>query len=173
MKNKMLIAGTILILAAQSTLGADNAGDYYRAGELSLDGFGSGSLGRSTLDHITSARVRRNVRLGAGAGLNYFITRNVGIGADAYSEDARGTAIDSASTSLIFRCPMGQSGFAPYAFGGGGYHFEQVRTWFAQAGVGMEYRFTPHVGAFIDVRGALPKETKYYGLGRLGMRFSF
>jgi len=179
----MLVGGTILMLAATSALGQDNVtnnqslhydrGDYYRSRELSVDVFGSGSLGEYTIEHLSNARVRQNVRLGAGAGGNYFITRNIGIGADAYSENTTGAFIDSASASLILRLPLGQSGFAPYAFGGGGHQFDMGKMWFGQAGAGMEYRFTPHVGVFIDGRGVLPNETKLYGVARVGMRFAF
>jgi hypothetical protein len=177
MKNRILVGGTILMLAATSALGVEtvnnNPGDPYKADELSVDGFGSGSLGKYTLDHFSKDRVRKNIRLGAGAGLNYFFTRNVGIGADAYSENTSGTFIDSASASLILRLPLGQTGLSPYIFGGGGRHFDEVKTWFGQAGVGLEYRFTPHVGIFIDARGVVPDETKYYGVARLGLRFAF
>ncbi len=183
MKNKFLAGGTILILVAKSALGAETVsndqglhydqGNYYRAGELSVDGFGTGSLGQYIIDHPSDARVRQNIRIGAGAGVNYFITRNIGIGADAYSENTSGAFIDSTSASLILRLPLGQSGFAPYAFGGGGRHFDTVRTWFGQAGVGMEYRFTPHVGVFIDARGVVPNEARYYGVARFGVRFAF
>jgi len=148
-------------------------GDYYRPDELSMDAFGTASLGRYTIDHPSDARVRQNTQLGAGAGLNYFITRNIGIGVDAYSEHTTGIFVDSASADLILRLPLGQSGFAPYAFGGGGRRFDDVKAWFVTAGAGMEYRFTPHVGAFIDAGGVLPNETKYYGVARLGMRFAF
>jgi hypothetical protein len=61
----------------------------------------------------------------------------------------------------------------PTPFGGGGRHFDAVRAWFAQAGVGVEYRFSRHVGVFLDARGVLPNETKYYGVARFGMRFNF
>ena len=147
--------------------------DYYRANELSVDIFGTASIGRYTLEHWSGPRVRQNTEGGVGTGLNYFITRNIGIGADAYSENTSGAFIDSASASLILRLPLGQSGFAPYAFGGGGRQFDLGRVWFGQAGVGVEYRFTPHVGAFLDVRGVVPDETKYYGVARLGLRFAF
>ena len=178
MKNKlMMICGTILMLAAMPALGQDTANnnplDLYRANELSLDGFGTASIGKYTLNHISNARVRHNTRLGAGAGINYFITRNIGIGAEAYSENTTGVFVDSASANLTLRIPLGQSGFAPYAFGGGGRHFDNLKEWFGQAGAGMEYRFTPHVGIFIDARGVLPDEAKYYGVARLGMRFAF
>lgn len=88
-------------------------------------------------------------------------------------EDTKGATIDSSSVSFTCRFPLGQSGLAPYAFGGGGRNFENVRHSFAQVGVGMEYRVTPHVGMFLDARGVVPDETKYYTVGRLGMRFSF
>jgi len=177
MKNKMLVGGTILMLAATSALGAEtvsnNQGDYYQSSELSVDAFGTGSLGEYTLQHLSGPRVRQDVRFGVGAGINYFITRNIGIGADAYSENTTGAFIDSASASLILRLPLGQSGFAPYAFGGGGHQFEMAQLWFGQFGAGMEYRFTPNVGIFLDARGVLPNEAKYYGVARFGLRFAF
>jgi hypothetical protein len=177
MKNKILIAGTILMLAAKPALGADdmssNPNDLYRAKELSVDAFGSASLGRSTIDHLSRDRVSHNARLGAGMGMSYFITRNIGIGGDAYAEDTKETFIDSASANLILRLPLGDGGLAPYAFGGGGRQFGDIDAWFAQIGGGLEYRFTPHVGLFADGRWVLPEETKYYGVARLGLRFAF
>ena len=183
MKNKMLIGGTFLMLAAMSALSQDSITNspslqydqdkYYRANELSLDGFGTASLGEYTLEHPSNTRVRHNTRLGAGAGINYFITRNIGIGGDAYSENTTGNFVDSASGSLILRLPLGESGFAPYVFGGGGYQFDMAKKGFIQAGGGMEYRFTRHVGVFLDARGVLPREVKYYGVGRLGLRLVF
>ena len=173
----MLVGGTILMLAAMSAFGDDNVsndqGNYYRSSELSVDAFGTGSLGEYTLDHLSNNRIRQNTKFGVGAGINYFFTRNIGIGADAYSENTTGAFIDSASANLILRLPLGQSGFAPYAFGGGGHQFDMGQMWFGQAGGGMEYRFTPHVGVFIDARGVLPNETKLYGVARAGLRFAF
>ncbi len=183
MQNKILCGGAILMLAVKSTLGADNMdadqnlqhgrGDSYRAHELSMDIFGSASLGKYSLDHFSNARVRQNTRLGAGVGLNYFFTRNFGIGGDLYSEDTSGAFIDSASANMILRLPLGHSGFSPYAFGGGGYQFDLAKVWFAQVGAGIEYRFTKHVGAFLDGRWVFPDKTKYYGVARLGLRYAF
>jgi hypothetical protein len=183
MKNKMIIGGTILMLAAMSALSQDSITNSqtlqydqnkdYRCNELSLDGFGSASLGEYTLEHPSDRRVRRNTRFGAGAGINYFFTRYIGIGGDAYSENTTGPFVDSASGSLILRVPLGQSGFAPYVFGGGGYEFDMAKKGFVQAGGGMEYRFTRHVGVFLDARGVLPHEVKSYGVGRLGLRLVF
>lgn len=191
MKHKMLIGGTLLMLAALSAWGQDTAtnnvsrgmtnnaslqyeqADVYRANELSLDGFGTGSLGSYTLDHPSNNRVRQNTEFGAGAGVNYFLTRNLGIGAEAYSENTTGVFIDNASGNLILRLPLGQSGFAPYAFGGGGHQFDGAKLWFGQAGAGLEYRFTRNVGVFLDARAVWPNETKYYGVARAGLRFAF
>ena len=152
---------------------AEDLGDYYRAGEFSVDGFGGGALGESTIEYASQKRVRQNIRIDAGGGINYFITRNIGIGADGYSENTSGNFVDSASVSLILRLPVGKSRFAPYVFGGGGYQFDLGKTWFAQVGAGMEYRFTPHVGVFADARWVLPDNTQSSGMVRLGMRFVF
>ena len=177
MKNKIIAGGIILALASLSTLAAgtisSNPGDLYRDKELSFDAFGSASLGNYTLNNFTGERARQNVRFGAGGGINYFMSRNFGIGVDGYSENTSGPFVDNVSANLILRFPLGQSGFSPYIFGGGGYQFDQAKLWSGQAGVGMEYRFTPHMGIFLDARGVLPNETKYYGVGRLGMRMSF
>lgn len=177
MRNHILIGGTILVLAVMSAVGQDNANNnqtaYYRASELSLDAFGTASLGGYTIDHLSGEKVRQNTEGGAGAGINYFITRYIGVGAEAYSENTTGVFIDNASANLTLRLPLGQSGFAPYAFGGGGHQFDMAKLWFGQAGVGMEYRFTPHIGLFLDARAVLPNETKYYGVARLGLRVSF
>lgn len=183
MKDKMLVGGAILLVAAMSALAAENMsndrglhydqGDLYRANELSVDAFGTASLGKYSIDHLSGSRVRQNTELGAGVELNYFITRNIGIGADAYSENTTGVFVDSVSANLILRLPLGQSGFAPYAFGGGGRQFDTAKVWFGQVGAGMEYRFTPRVGVFLDARWVLPDETKYFGVARIGLRFAF
>lgn len=183
MKAKLLTGGAILLLAAKSAWAADTAAadptlhadgvSPYRHCELSLDGFGSASLGESTLEHLSGSRVRHNTRLGAGLGINYFFTRYLGVGVEGYAENTDGVFIDSASANLILRLPIGDSGLAPYIFGGGGHQFGMTKQWFGQAGAGLEYRFTPHIGLFVDARGVVPNETKVYGVGRLGMTFAF
>jgi len=173
---------TTTTTTTQPALAASNSNDQgltnnlepiYQSHELSLDGFATGSEGSYTIDHISNSRVRHNTQGGAGVGVNYFFTRYVGIGADAYSENTTGTFIDNASGNLIVRLPLGESGFAPYAFGGGGHQFDAAKLSFGQAGAGMEYRFCHNIGVFIDARCVWPNETKYYGVGRAGLRFAF
>lgn len=184
MKNKIITGGTILMLAVTSALGTEHmndemmskhcdACDLYRANELSIDLFGSGSVGKYVIKNPSTTRIKEDGQLGAGVGLTYFMTRNLGIGAEAYSENTTGTFIDSASGNLTLRFPIGQGGLAPYVFGGGGYQFDKTKLWFGQAGAGLEYRFTPKVGLFADGRFVWPTETQYFGVGRLGVRFSF
>jgi len=83
MKNGILIKGTILLLAAASAWGAEGMRndqvDKYRAKELSLDLFGSASIGQTTINHLSGDRISQDARLGAGGGLNYFFSRNIGI----------------------------------------------------------------------------------------------
>ena len=98
----------------------------YRAQELSIDLFGSGSINQQTINHISGDRVTDNGRFGAGAGLNCFFCRHIGIGADAYFENTDHRFIDSTSGNLIGRLPIGDTGIAPYIFAGGGYQFDQV-----------------------------------------------
>lgn len=182
MENKMLVGATILMLGAASALADEmskdqhmnsDPGEYYRANEFSVDGFATGSIGRYTIDNLSGARIRQNTDLGAGLGLNYFFCRYVGIGGDVYSENTTGSFVDSASGNLILRLPLGQSGFAPYVLGGGGHQWDMMKASFGQAGVGLEYRFTPNVGVIVDARMVWPEQTKYYGVVRLGMRFAF
>lgn len=177
MKNKILVCGTILILAAAPALAADavNPGgnEKYRAKEVSLDLFGSASVGQQTINNITGLRVNRDLRLGAGIGMNYFLTRYLGVGAEAYSENTAHSFVDSTSASVIGRFPLGQSGVAPYVYGGGGRQCDPTSLWFAHAGAGLEYRFTPRIGAFVDARYVLTDGTANFGLGRLGLRFGF
>jgi hypothetical protein len=146
---------------------------FYRAQELSLDLFGSGSVGQQTIDHFTGGRIEHNGRLGAGAGLNYFFCRYVGVGGDAYTESTRHDFIDSASGNLIGRLPIGDTGIAPYIFGGGGYQFDEVSQRFGQFGAGIEFRFCKNVGLFVDARYVVADKTDNYGVGRAGLRFSF
>lgn len=150
----------------------DTAGPYY-AGETVFDGFGSASFGRETINNISANRIKNDARLGTGVGLSYFITRNFGVGGDAYIENPAHSLIDSVSANAIFRWPIGTSGFAPYVYGGCGHEFDLTDQWFAQLGGGLEYRFSPTLGIFTDARYLLVDRTADYGVVRLGFRTSF
>ena len=124
--------------------------EYYRANELSFDAFGTAAIGEYTVEHLASQSpnsVRKDTQFGVGAGVNYFATRYIGIGAEAYSQNTTGVFIDSASANLLLRFPIGESGIAPYIMGGGGHQFDDAKYWFGQAGGGLEYRFVKDLRA--------------------------
>ena len=147
--------------------------EKYRAQETSLDIFFSGSINQETINHLNGIRYEDDVESGIGVGLNHFFTRHIGIGAEAYSEDTERHFVDKASASLIARLPFGESGFAPYLYLGGGRQFDPLELSFAQAGAGLEFRFTPSVGLFLDGRYVLTDGAEDHGLARVGLRLAF
>lgn len=175
--NRILAAG----MAAATVCGAASAygDDYpdrtglYRESELNLDLFGSLSLNEEAIDDISGDRVEHDGRLGLGAGLNYFITRNFGVGVDALTENTGHSFVDIASANLIVRFPIGESGFAPYVFGGGVRQFDSVRQWGGDAGGGVEFRFDHQWSLFADARYVFADKTDDFGIGRAGVRISF
>ena len=141
----------------------------------------SASESEYTLEHLGSSSPQttgeKYGKWGAGTGVNYFATHYLGIRhvgrllSRIWTHDQPLYA--GASGNLLLRLPLGQSGFAPYALGGGGHQFDGGKYWFGQAGGGLEYRFCANVGLFIDARMVWPDETKMYGVARAGLRFSF
>ncbi len=85
-----------------------------------MDVFVTASIGEYTINHLSASRIRHNTQVGVGLGLSYFITRNLGMGADVYSENAAGALVASLSANLILRLPLGQSGFFPTLLAVGG-----------------------------------------------------
>ncbi len=138
-----------------------------------MDVFGSVSVGQEVINHISRDRVKDDGRLGLGVGGNYFLNRYVGFGADAYTENTDRSFVDDVSGNLILRLPFDAIRLAPYVYGGGGRQFDPSDIWFAQAGGGLEFRFTPRIGIFADGRYVFTDEKRNIGLARLGARFSF
>lgn len=137
--------------------------ECFRAHELSLDMFGQYSDGNAP-DH---AGTIRDHGWGGGIGINYFVTRNFGIGTDAawlvakeapYAGTRGKTTIHNFSASLIYRFPIDRICTAPYIFAGGGVAVDGDQWAVAHAGVGIEHRIVPNkVGLFTDAR------FNYYG----------
>lgn len=152
---------------------AQNNELVFRANEFALDVFGSVSVGQDVIDHISSDRVEDNGRLGLGLGGNYFATRHLGIGVDAYSENAAHSFVDNTSANVIIRIPIESVRLAPYIYGGGGRQFDPSTRWFGQIGGGLEFRITPEFGIFTDARYVIPDEANEIGLARVGARFKF
>jgi len=145
----------------------------FQANEFSVDAFGMGALSHSELVDASRHSVGHDSRIGVGVGANYFFTRYLGIGGDAYTEDTQHSIVDSASGNVILRIPIESIRLAPYVFGGGGYQFDWKETWFGQAGAGLEFRFTRHIGLFTDGRYVFNHDTEDIAVGRIGLRFAF
>jgi hypothetical protein len=146
--------------------------DRYTANELSLDMFGSYIAGERRIEDLFDTNIRHGV-WGGGVGLNYFFTREIGIGGDINIPDDGGNFVNNINGSLIARIPIVNSGLAPYVFGGGGRQTEPVWQWTGHAGVGLEYRFNPVTGVFADGRYMWVDKTADEILFRAGVRFVF
>jgi len=128
-----------------------NAPRYTRS-EFSLDMFGSYVAPEEHITKIFKTDIRRDGDWGGGVGLNYFFTREIGIGGEINIGSNGGNFVDQGVGSLIFRLPFEPSGFSPYIFGGGGRGTDPQWEWLIHGGVGVEYRFNPLTGLFIDSR---------------------
>ena len=144
----------------------------YTANELSLDLFGSYTAPEEKFSKLFETNIRHG-DWGGGVGLNYFFTRELGIGTDINASDNRGNFIDMIDLSLIARWPFEPSGFAPYIFGGGGRGTDPEWEWLGHAGLGFEYRWNPATGIFVDGRYIWHETTFDRVLLRAGIRLVF
>jgi hypothetical protein len=123
----------------------------FTAQELSFDMFGSYIAPERKFNELFETNIK-NGDWGGGVGLNYFFTREIGIGADMNIGSNGGNFIDQFGGSLIARLPIEPSGFSPYIFGGGSRATDPQWEWLVHGGIGLEYRFNPITGVFIDTR---------------------
>jgi hypothetical protein len=149
----------------------EHYGHMYHGNQLSLDLYGVGLLHSS--DFNNGVRARHNLRYGGGAGLNYFFTRFIGIGADACAISFHHSFVDMTTGNLILRFPFPGTGLAPYIFGGAGYQFQGIDQVVGGGGVGLEVRVVPHLSFFVDGRYLAAARTEDFGMGRAGVRLTF
>lgn len=164
----MFFAGNVFCIDMSSTkswlgIGESPSSDLYSGNELSIDVFGFGA----SRDKDGKA----NTAWGPGVGLNYFFTRNIGIGADSYADAFEIPYLLNGSG--IFRYPFNDSRFAVYGMGGFGRQWKHSPQWLGHLGVGGEYRFNPHGSLFADVREEFPDQTKDYTVFRFGFQVKF
>jgi len=143
----------------------------YTANELSIDGFASFSAAERRIEDLFDTDIRDG-KWGGGAGVNYFITRELGLSGDFNSFGNGGHFVDSISGSLVVRIPIDPVGLAPY-FYGGGTRLTNPWEWAGHVGVGLEYRFNPGMGVFADARYTFPDRVSDYLTLRTGIRFVF
>jgi len=145
----------------------------YRSRELDFDLFASAVVAQQTANNFSASSYEHHGYWGGGGGITAYFCRYVGIGGDFNAGARASSFIDSASGNVYLRLPILQTGLAPYAFGGGGYQFENLRQSFAQGGAGLEFRFTKNIGVFVDGRWIFNERTEDSGLARAGLRVSF
>jgi hypothetical protein len=133
----------------------------------------------TTVRRITVTHIQRDYThnaFGGGAGVNYYLTRNLGLGVEG-DWLAGSSAINEIAGSLIYRFPFENashsSGWAPYLFLGGGGQFDGQNIGFAHAGGGVEIRLNRSLAIFTDGRYILHDDEINYALFRLGVRVIF
>jgi hypothetical protein len=147
----------------------------YTAQELSLDLFGSYINPEGKFTDLFDTNIRHGF-WGGGAGLNYFITRELGLGVDFnMSDKPEGRLVDDVVGNVFVRLPLGNSGVAPYFFGSGGRGISPIYQWVYGGGVGLEYRWNPATGIFTDARFLWGDKGTVYNklLIRAGLRIVF
>ena len=139
-----------LALAFGVAPAAEN-GSPFQARELSLSLFGA------YLDTPAD-------KFAAGIGLDYYLTRNLGVGGVVQLVDELRPAAEA-----YFRLPLGTLSLAPYAVGTAGYRV-QTSEWFQSVGGGAEWRFRKNLSLFGDFQWQFNDDTKDGAAVRVGLR---
>ncbi len=148
------------------------ASPKYTANEFSVDLFGSFIADERKIEEIFKTNIRSG-EWGGGVGLNYFMTREIGLGGDINMSANGGKLVDQVLGNLIIRWPFESCGLAPYIFGGGGRSIDPIWEWLGHAGIGLEFRFNPTLGIFGDGRYEWLDHSPDRLLLRTGLRVVF
>ena len=143
--------------------------------EFSLDLFGSYINPEGEFHEVFEHNIRHGY-WGGGVGANYFITRELGVGADFNMSDKEGARlVDDVVGSVMLRFPIESIGLAPYLIGSGGRAISPIYQWTYGGGVGLDLRFNPTTGIFSDARYFFGDQGTIYNrlLIRMGLRLIF
>lgn len=148
--------------------------DIYNAQEFTLDLAGAYGVPRDKANDTVDKNLSHG-KWGGSVGMNYFLTKNFGLGVDAHGLDNDGGFVDAGSASAIVRFPIDVAHLAPYIFGGGGRIFEGPDSWTGHVGVGLELRLNHRTGLFADGRHIFAKRNNVSdaALVRAGLRMAF
>jgi len=124
----------------------------FSADELSVEFFGTYTAPEYGIDELFQTDITKDGVWGGGAGLTYFLTREIGLGADFGASEGGGAFINQVLGNIVLRLPWERASLAPYVMGGGGYSFDPVGEWVTHAGLGIEWRPNSATGIFIDGR---------------------
>lgn len=157
MKKTLTIVGLIVLLGTLTRGFA--AEDSYGPNEFSLEGF----YATTTPDFEAETGT-------AGIGVNYFLTRNFGLGVSTAVGNLNGPLIDNVSLRGIYRVPIEKTALYGY---GGSTRLLKREEWTIDLGVGAEHRFSPNFGPFIEAGMVKLLKHSAEATGRVGLRVSF
>jgi hypothetical protein len=157
MKTRTIILGSLLCLGTLKAV-ADDSEFRFRPGEWDVSPY-------ATYVDKTGGK------WGLGAAVTYFVTEQIGVGANSYWTDFGGTLIDNAAGEAYFRIPL-MDLVSPYAVGSIGYQFDS-HEWFESLGLGVDFRPFEKIFMFSDIQYRFANQTMDGVFLRLGVRFSF
>lgn len=150
---------TIAVLLTLLSITVARAADFYNSRELALSAFGG------WVDKDDS-------KFAPGAGISYFLTEHLGVGATTHWDNFEGSFFDNISGEGYFRWPLSRLPLAPYGVVAVGYNFETDES-FETIGAGAEWRFNEKWGVFGDVRWQFNNDTDDGVAFRVGLRLVF
>ncbi len=155
MRKTIAVLGLGLFLAGSTA----TAQELFKADEINLLAFGN------YFDKHAD-------QWGGGVGLQYYVSRVIGVGVSTHWEDWGGSFFDNVNGELYLRIPLGRLPIAPYGIGTGGYDFER-EGWFGGGGAGAELRFSERFGLFGDIQWFVREGGDRDGIGvRFGVRIA-
>lgn len=138
--------------------------ELFRDTEFQIDGFYHQFFGKHGNHKIHTGA-------GGGFGFNFIFARYFGVGIENFW-----TSESDATYHLngfgILRYPIDALHIAPYGLIGGGAGLGNNSYGYFNLGAGLEVRFTPNIGTFVDSRWYVGSEAKGADL-RAGLRLSF
>ena len=137
---------------------------YFGETELQLDVFGA----------YSSTDGEHGTGYGGGLGLNYYFTRNFGLGLDATLVNGRRREVFETTLSFLARYPfeIGHIALAPYVKVGLGMEIESTAESVLDMGGGIEWRINSRVGFFTEGTYNFAHDNDYVQI-RTGLRFVF
>lgn len=149
----------VLVLVGVVARAADAPKDHFRAQEFQIEGFYS----------TVTPDFEQEQGFGGGA-MSFFPWKNFGLSVQTSLGNLDGTLIDSVSLRGIYRVPINQT--ALYGYGGSTRLFRS-EEWTIDLGGGVEHRFTPNFGPFIEIGMIKLLKHSAEATGRVGLRISF
>jgi len=142
--------------------------ELFRDFEYQVDGFYHQFFAKP---HHADKHIIRN---GAGGGfaLNYIFYRYFGVGVENYWTSNNNPTSYHLNGYGILRYPIDSLHIAPYGLVGGGAGLGSFSYGYFNVGGGLEIRFTPNIGTFVDSRWYIGNPANGADL-RAGVRLSF